>query len=85
MKTKKNTIKSLALHGKDVGSMEVQIGLLSDKIEKLSSHFKKFKKDKHSKLGLTKSVNKRKKLLSYLKKKNPDSYTKILSQLNLRK
>ena len=70
---------------KDVGSTEIQIGLLTDKIIKLSDHFKKFKKDKHSKLGLTKSVNKRKKLLSYLKKKNPESYTKILSQLNLRK
>ena len=85
MKTKKNTIKSRALHGKDVGSMEVQIGLLSDKIEKLSSHFKKFKKDKHSTLGLSKSVNKRKKLLAYLKRKNPNSYDKVIKQLNLRK
>ena len=84
MKTKKNTIKSLALHVKDVGSMEVQIGLLSDKIEKLSSHFKKFKKDKHSTLGLSKSVNKRKKLLAYLKRKNPNSYDKVIKQLNLR-
>ena len=85
IKKKKDTIKSLAIHKDDVGSTEIQIGLLTDKIAKLSEHFKKFKKDKHSKLGLTKSVNKRKKLLSYLKKKNPDSYTKILSQLNLRK
>ena len=65
--------------------MEVQIGLLSDKIEKLSSHFKKFKKDKHSTLGLSKSVNKRKKLLAYLKRKNPNSYDKVIKQLNLRK
>ena len=83
--TKKNTIKSLAVHSKDVGSAEVQIGLLTDKISKLSEHFKKFTKDKHSTLGLTKSVNKRKKLLSYLKKKNSDSYQKIIKQLNLRK
>ena len=82
MKTKKKIIKSLSLHEKDVGSMEVQIGLLSEKIEKLSSHFKKFKKDKHSTLGLTKSVNKRKKLLAYLKKKNAESYQKVLKQLN---
>ena len=61
---KKSTIKSLAIHENDVGSTEVQIGLLSDKIEKLSVHFKKFKKDKHSTNGLTKSVNRRKKLLS---------------------
>ena len=82
---KKDTIKSLALHSKDVGSTEIQIGLLTDKISKLSEHFKKFKKDKHSTVGLTKSVNKRKKLLSYLKKKNSDSYQKIIKQLNLRK
>ena len=75
----------MATHNKDVGSTEVQIGLLSNKIEILSEHFKKSKKDKHSKVGLTKSVNKRKKLLSYLKRKNPDSYSKVLKQLNLRK
>ncbi len=65
IKTKKDIIKSLATHKNDVGSMEIQIGLLTDKIAKLSEHFKKFKKDKHSTLGLTKSVNKRKKLLTY--------------------
>ena len=82
---KKDIIKSLAIHKKDVGSTEIQIGLLSAKIAKLSDHFKKFKKDKHSTLGLTKSVNKRKKLLGYLKKKSPDSYQKVIKQLNLRK
>ena len=74
IKKKKYTIKSLAIHSKDVGSTEIQIGLLTDKILNLSEHFKKFKKDKHSTLGLTKSVNKRKKLLTYLKKKNVESY-----------
>ena len=82
---KKDIIKSLGIHDKDVGSAEIQIGLLTDKISKLSDHFKKFKKDKHSTLGLTKSVNKRKKLLGYLKKKNPDSYQKVIKQLNIRK
>ena len=82
---KKDTIKSLAIHSKDVGSTEIQIGLLTDKISKLSEHFKKFKKDKHSTLGLTKSVNKRKKLLTYLKKRSPDSYQKVIKQLNIRK
>jgi small subunit ribosomal protein S15 len=67
---KKDTIKSLAIHAKDVGSAEVQIGLLTDKITKLADHFKKFKKDKHSTMGLTKSVNRRKRLLAYLKKKS---------------
>ena len=86
MKKKKDeTIKSLAINSKDVGSAEVQIGLLSKKIEKLSEHFKKFKKDKHSTMGLNKSVNRRKKLLAYLKKKKPESYNKVLKQLNLRK
>ena len=82
---KKDTIKSLAINDKDVGSAEVQIGLLTNKIFKLSEHFKKAKKDKHSAVGMTKSVNKRKKLLSYLKKKKPESYQKVLKQLNLRK
>ena len=82
---KKDTIKSLAIHSKDVGSTEIQIGLLTDKISKLSEHFKNAKKDKHSSMGLAKSVNKRKKLLVYLKKKNSDSYKKVIKQLNLRK
>ena len=82
---KDETIKSLAINSKDVGSAEVQIGLLSKKIEKLSEHFKKFKKDKHSTMGLNKSVNRRKKLLAYLKRKKPESYNKVLKQLNLRK
>ena len=85
IKKKIDTIKQLALHDKDVGSAEVQIGLLTDKITKLAEHFKKAKKDKHSTVGLTKSVNRRKKLLSYLKRTNPESYTKVLKQLNLRK
>ena len=80
---KKDTIKSLAIHVKDVGSTEIQIGLLTDKISKLSEHFKNFKKDKHSTLGLTKSVNKRKKLLAYLKKKNIGSYQKAVSYTHL--
>ena len=82
---KKDTIKSLAIHDKDVGSTEIQIGLLTDKIAKLAEHFKTAKKDKHSSVGMTKSVNKRKKLLSYLKRENSDSYQKVIKQLNLRK
>ena len=82
---KKDTIKSLAIHSKDVGSTEIQIGLLTDKIFRLSEHFKSAKKDKHSSVGLAKSVNKRKKLLAYLKRKNSDSYKKVIKQLNLRK
>ena len=82
---KKNIIKLLATHKNDVGSTEVQIGILSEKIKNLSEHFKKFKKDKHSTRGLTKSVNRRKKLLQYLSKSNPKAYSDIIKKLNLRK
>ena len=85
IKKKKDTIKSLAIHEKDVGSTEIPIGLLTDKIENLSAHMKKFKKDKHSSVGLLKAVNKRKKLLDYLKKNKSDAYKNILTKLNLRK
>ena len=85
MKSKKDIIKLLAVHKNDVGSTEVQIGILSEKIKYLSDHFKKFKKDKHSTRGLTKSVNQRKKLLQYLSKSNPRAYTDIIKKLNLRK
>ena len=84
-KQKKEMIESLKINSKDVGSSEVQIGLLSHKIENLSNHFKTNKNDKHSTKGLLKAVNQRKRLLAYLKRKNPESYTKILTKLNLRK
>ena len=60
--------EELAIHDKDTGSSEFQIAELTSKIENLSIHIKKFKKDKHSSVGLLKAVNKRKKLLDYLKK-----------------
>ena len=82
-KTKLN--ESLKKNSKDVGSSEVQIELLSNKIENLSNHFKKNKNDKHSTRGLLKAVNQRKRLLEYLKRKNTESYTKILTKLDLRK
>ena len=75
----------LAIHDKDTGSSEIQIALLTEKIENLSKHIKRFKKDKHSSVGLLKAVNKRKKLLDYLKKNKVDSYKNVLSKLNLRK
>ena len=84
-KQKNKIIESLRVNSKDVGSSEVQIGLLSDKIDSLSDHFKKNKNDKHSTKGLLKAVNLRKRLLKYLKIKKPESYTKILTKLNLRK
>ena len=77
--------KDLAIHDKDTGSSEVQIALLTEKIEILSKHVKEFKKDKHSSVGLLKAVNKRKKLLDYLKRSKLDSYKNVISKLNLRK
>ena len=84
-KQKAKIIESLKINPKDVGSSEVQIGLLSDKINTLSAHFKKNKNDKHSTRGLLKAVNMRKRLLEYLNKKKPESYKKIIAKLNLRK
>ncbi len=80
-----NKKKELAIHEKDTGSSELQVEQLTDKIENLSNHIKNNKKDKHSSVGLLKAVNKRKKLLEYLKKNKNDSYKKVLSKLNLRK
>ena len=77
--------KELAIHEKDTGSSEVQIALLTEKIEYLSKHIKQFKKDKHSSVGLLRAVNRRKKLLDYLKRNKMDSYKNVLTQLNLRK
>ena len=78
-------MKDIARHDKDTGSSEVQISQLTAKIENLSEHIKKFKKDKHSSVGLLRAVNRRKKLLEYLKKNKMDSYKNVLSKLNLRK
>ncbi len=81
----KKNITEVSLHEKDTGSSEVQIALLTDKIQTLSKHVKQYKKDKHSSVGLLKAVNKRKKLLDYLKKNKIESYKNILTKLNLRK
>ena len=77
--------KELAMHEKDTGSSEIQVALLTDKIETLSKHIKQFKKDKHSSVGLLRAVNRRKKLLDYLKRNKIDSYKNVLTKLNLRK
>ena len=84
-KKKKEIIDSLKINSKDVGSSEVQIGLLSGKINSLTAHFKENKSDKHSTRGLLKAVNRRKRLLEYLKNNNLESYKNILTKLNLRK
>ena len=78
-------VKEVATHDKDTGSSEVQIALLTEKIESLSKHMNLFKKDKHSSVGLLKAVNKRKKLLDYLKRNKLESYKDVISKLNIRK
>ena len=80
-----NKAKELSIHDKDTGSSEVQVAQLTNKIENLSQHIKKFKKDKHSSVGLLRAVNRRKKLLDYLKKNKMESYKEVISKLNLRK
>ena len=84
-KSKKDVIQSLKISSKDVGSSEVQVGLLSEKINNLTDHFKKNKNDKHSTRGLLKAVNQRKRLLEYLKNNKSESYKNVLEKLNLRK
>ena len=69
-KQKKEIIETLKINSKDVGSSEIQIGLLSEKINNLTNHFQKNKNDKHSTKGLVKAVNQRKRLLEYLTKLN---------------
>ena len=66
--------QEVAMHDIDTGSSEIQIALLTEKIETLSKHIKQLKKDKHSSVGLLRAVNRRKKLLEYLKKNKMDSY-----------
>ena len=77
-------VKKYGSNDKDTGSTAVQIALLSKRIEDLQKHFKDHKKDNHSRTGLLQIVSDRKKLLSYLKKKDPSSYEKIIKDLKLR-
>jgi small subunit ribosomal protein S15 len=78
-------IGSYRLHDKDTGSPEVQIALLSARIEYLTNHFKMHKKDHHSRRGLLKLVGQRRRLLDYLKNKDVERYRAIIQRLGLRK
>ena len=68
----------------DTGSTEVQVALISTRIRELQDHFTKHKKDVHSRLGLTKLVSQRRRLLKYLKAKNQDAYRKLIERLGIR-
>lgn len=83
-KTKEEIIEKYGKNKKDTGSSEIQIALLTEKINKLQKHFINHKKDHNSKRGLLKMVSKRRKQLNYLKDKNINRYTKIIASLKLR-
>lgn len=85
-KDRKNEIvKKFGDHEKDSGKAEVQIAILTETINQLSSHFGEHKKDHHSRRGLLKMVGKRRRLLAYLQKVNMDRYRTIVKELELRK
>ncbi len=85
LEKRKALIEDYRLHEKDTGSPEVQIALLSARIEYLTEHFKTHQKDHHSRRGLLKMVGQRRRLLEYLKNKEVSRYRKIIERLGLRK
>ncbi|MEI7640088.1 MAG: 30S ribosomal protein S15 [bacterium] len=82
---KQQVIKTYKKHEKDTGSPEVQVALLTERINSLTEHFKKNKKDANSRQGLLKMVNMRRRLLGYVKKVDFNRYQKLIEQLKLRK
>ena len=82
--TKKEIISKFATNKNDTGSAQVQIAVLSERINNLTEHFKLHKHDNHSKKGLVALVNKRKKLLSYISKKDNKKYKEIIKELKIR-
>lgn len=82
---KSEIIEKFKVHPSDTGSSEVQIALLTDRIEYLTDHFKIHKKDHHSRQGLLKLVGQRRSLLDYLKKKDINKYRSLIQDLGIRK
>ncbi len=82
---KQELIKEYAIKDGDTGSPEVQVAILTHRIVHLTEHFKSHKKDNHSRRGLLMLVNKRRKLLDYLKKKDEGRYQALIDSLGLRK
>lgn len=81
---KQELIKQLALHQNDTGSPEVQIAILTERIKNLTEHIKANKNDLHSRRGLIGLVNKRRKLLNYLRKESEERYRKVIDSLGIR-
>ncbi len=84
-KKKTNVIKSVQTHDSDTGSPQVQIALLTERIKELTEHLKKHKKDIHSRRGLIRMVDRRRKLLRDFKKKNEEAYLNLIKKLGLKK
>jgi len=82
---KEQVVKQYQRSGKDTGSPEVQVALLTERINSLTAHFKTHVKDFHSRRGLLKLVSQRRKLLDYLKRKDADKYRGLIERLSLRK
>lgn len=82
---KKKILKDFAQHEGDTGSPEVQVALLTERIKRLTGHLKGHKQDTHSRRGLLQMVNKRRRILIYLTKKEPDRYKGIVQKLGLSK
>jgi small subunit ribosomal protein S15 len=82
---KKEIIDRFKLHDKDTGSPEVQVAILSNRINYLTEHFKTHKKDHHSRRGLLKLVGQRRRLLNYLRRTDPQRYQNVIKELGLRK
>ncbi|MFH1379264.1 MAG: 30S ribosomal protein S15 [bacterium] len=82
---KNELVESFKTHPTDTGSPEIQIALLTERINYLSDHFKSHGKDFHSRYGLLKIVSQRRRLLKYLKEHNPDKYKEIIGKLGIRK
>jgi small subunit ribosomal protein S15 len=82
---KAEIVKANARSASDTGSPEVQVALLTDRINELTPHFKTHLKDHHGRRGLLKMVNKRKSLLAYLKDRDAERYTTLIQKLGLRK
>ncbi len=84
-KQKSKIIEKHQVHDSDTGSVEVQVGILSEEIDHLAKHLKKHAKDNHSRRGLLGMVSKRKKLLSYLAEENEKRYNSLVKKLGLKK
>jgi small subunit ribosomal protein S15 len=82
---KSDVVKKFARTNNDTGSPEVQVALLTERINALSPHFEQHKKDNHSRRGLLKMVNQRRQMLDYLKSRDETRYTKLIAELGLRR